>query len=92
MIATNRIPAVRDFSVNGMTAWFAELDARDLLFHPDDLPETLVSLESGQPYFNPIEVAALTSTIDRLFALHGDEVYEAAYPLVMARMGIEADA
>ncbi len=89
MIANNRIPAVHDFSVNGMIAWFAELDARDLLFHPDDPPETLVSLESGQPCFTLTEVAALSGTIDRLFALHGDEVYEAAYPLFMARMGIE---
>ncbi len=92
MITTNRIPAVRDFSVNGMTAWFAELDARDLLFHPDESPETLISMDSGRPCFTPTEVAALTSTIDRLFALHGDEVYEAAYPLFMARMGIKPDA
>lgn len=91
MISNNRIPAVHDFSVNGMPAWSAELDAHDLLFHPDDSPETAVSLEPGQPFFTPPEVAALTSTIDRLFALHGDEVYATAYPVFIARMGTKPD-
>jgi hypothetical protein len=91
MIITTRIPAVRDFTLNGMRAWFAHLDTCNLLFHPDDPPETLISIESGQPFFNTAEVFMLTSTIDRLFALHGDQVYEAAYPLFLARMGIEED-
>lgn len=91
MIIANRIPAVQDFTLNGMAAWFAQLDTCDLLFHPDDPPETLISLESGQPFFSAAEVSMLTDTIDCLFALHGDQVYEAAYPLFLARMGIEED-
>lgn len=91
MTIINRIPAVQEFTLNGMAAWFAQLDTCNLLFHPDDPPETLISLESGQLFFSAAEVSILTSTIDRLFALHGDRVYEAAYPLFMARMGIEED-
>lgn len=91
MTITDRIPAAHDFTLNGMAAWFAQLDTCNLLFHPDDPPETLISLESGQPFFSAAEASILTNTIDRLFALHGDQVYEAAYPLFMARMGIEED-
>jgi hypothetical protein len=91
MTITNRIPAVHDFTLSGMAAWFAQLDICNLLFHPDDPPETLISLESGQPFFSAAEISILTNTIDHLFALHGDQVYEAAYPLFVARMGIEED-
>ena len=92
MITSNRIPAAPDFSFNGMAAWFAALDARGLLFHPDEPPETIVSLESGKPLFNAEEVASLAGIIDSLFAMHSDQVYDAAYPLFIARMGTEQGA
>ena len=91
MTAINRIPEIRDLSYEGMSAWFSKLDECDLLFHPDDPPETIISLQSGQPLFNAAEVAALNAVIEPMFAMHGDRVYEAAYPFFMARMQISED-
>lgn len=88
MIAANRIPQIRDLSFNSMSAWFVKLDALNILFHPDDAPETIIDLKSGQRSFNQNEVSALNAVLEPMFALHGDKVYDAAYPVFMARMGI----
>lgn len=88
MISANRIPQISDLSFNKMFDRFVKLDSLDILFHPDDAPEITIDLKSGQPSFNPTEVSALNAVLEPMFALHGDKVYDAAYPVFIARMGI----
>jgi len=88
----SRIPEFSDTSYNGMMIWFATMFERGLLFHPDDVPEEIVSIDSGERTFSTAESLYLRKTVDIMFELHDDNVYEAAYPIFMKRMGIQLDA
>mgnify|MGYP001565083895 FL=1 len=46
-MSTSRIPDYSDKSIDGMLTWFSEMSVRDLLFHPDDAPETIISTATG---------------------------------------------
>lgn len=89
---TSRIPSYTDKSFDGMLIWFAEISKRDLLFHPDDAPETIVSLSDGEKFFSVHECRLINNILDDMFSEFGDDVYEAAYPVYMKRMGIQLDA
>jgi len=89
---TSRIPEFSDKSYDGMLIWFATMSERELLFHPDDVPEEVITTASGERLFSPAEALQLRKIIDTMFELHGDNVYEAAYPIFMKRMGIQMDA
>ena len=89
---TSRIRAYSDKSLDGMLIWFASMSERGLLFHPDDPPETIVKIDTGEALFSPSEARILTDIIGEMFDQFGDEVYEAAYPIFMKRMGIRLDA
>jgi hypothetical protein len=78
-----RVPAFKDKSMEGMRAWFAAMADADLLFHPDDSPESIIKTASGERLFSNAENAELVVLIDEMFSLYGDEVYEAAYPVFM---------
>lgn len=88
----DRIPACKDYTFDGMLYWFAEMSVNDMLFHPDDDPSKLTLIPNNQPMFNAVEVRELRKTLDRMFTENGDDVYEAAYPIFMKRMGIQLDA
>ena len=92
MATISRIPACQDRSFDGMLQWFAELSKCNLLFHPDDDPASIVSIETGQRLFSRSEVKALRSAISEFFVINGDAVYEAAYPVFMKRFGNRLDA
>lgn len=92
MAIIDRIPTCTDFSFDGMLYWFAELSKQELLFHPDDDPAEIVSIADGAEIFSDREVQKLRETLDGMFTLNGDKVYEAAYPIFMKRMGIQLDA
>jgi len=92
MATINRIPACASFSFDGMLFWFAELSKQDLLFHPDDDPAEIVAIADGTKTFSDAEVKKLRKLLDKMFALNGDEVYEAAYPVFMKRMGLQLDS
>ena len=92
MATINRIPACADFTFDGMLCWFAELSRQDLLFHPDDDPAEIVSIVDGTEKFSDAEVKKLRKLLDRMFALNGDKVYEAAYPVFIKSMGIQYNA
>lgn len=87
---TSRIPEFVDTSLGGMSAWFAEMSARELLFHPDDLPEEIIS-KGGERIFNVEECLRLNETLGEMFARFGDGVYEAAYPAFMKALGNRLD-
>lgn len=89
---TSRIPEFSDKSFNGMQNWFATMSVRELLFHPDDLPETISGIATGEPTFSATECVEVSAVLNEMIAQHGDKVYEAAYPVFMKRMGISPDA
>lgn len=88
----SRIPEFVDTSLDSVSMWFAEMSVRDLLFDPDDAPETIRSAEGGKGAFTEAECAELKLILDRMFERYGDAVYEAAYPVFMKSEGIRLDA
>ena len=89
---TSRIPDFSDKSFDGMLTWFAEMSVHELVFHPDDAPESIVSIATGEKVFTADECQKLENTLSEMFGQFNDEVYEAAYPVFMKRMGIQLDA
>jgi hypothetical protein len=88
----SRIPEFADKSFDGMQAWFASMSEHELLFHPDDLPKDIIVITTGEPTFSPGECKKTTAILETMFELHGDNVYEAAYPVFMKCMGLRLDS
>jgi len=88
----SRIPEFSDKSFDGMLLWFATMSRRELLFHPDDPAENIYNIATGKPTFLPAESRKANAILETMFNRFGDEVYEAAYPIFMKRMGIQLDA
>jgi hypothetical protein len=84
----NRIPAITDKSSDALENWFAELYASGLLFHPDDRPEDIVSMATGEPTFTPAECKILRESLAVLFDYHGDSIYEVALKYAHQAVGI----
>jgi hypothetical protein len=74
----NRIPAIPGKSRFALARWVNKLYLEGLLFHPDDQPEDIVSIETGEQVFAPLECQKLQEGIHILFESHGDLVYEVA--------------
>lgn len=91
-MSTSRLPDYSDKSIDGMLTWFSEMSVRDLLFHPDDVPETIISTTTGERFFTNSECQMLEDVLAAMFQQFGSSVYEAAYPAFMQRMGIQLDA
>lgn len=89
---TSRIPDFSDKSLDGMLIWFSEMSIRDLLFHPDDSPEKILSIATGKKLFSASECEKIEIYLAEMFRNFGDGVYEAAYPAFMKCMGIRLDA
>jgi len=68
------------------------MQCRGLLFHPDDDPADIVVIQSGERMFRNRETEEARFVLDALFAVLGDGVYEAAYPVMMNACGIRLDA
>jgi len=88
----SRIPEYTDQSFDGMLIWFATMSKRGLLFHPDDPAETIQDIATGKSTFSPGESGKAQDILDTMFHLHGDKVYEAAYPVFIKCMGLRLDA
>lgn len=88
----SRIPSLSQTDFHGMQLWFSEMQANDLLFHPDDDPKDIISIKTGQASFSDVEIQELRFIIDSFFENHGDQVYEAAYPIFMHATGQQLDA
>jgi len=87
MNQVSRIPQWTDRNFDGMLAWFAEMSIRGLLFHPDDDPSEIISVANNTKIFSDLEVSEVRATIDEMFALQGDNVYEAGLPIFRAALG-----
>ncbi|TVR63371.1 MAG: hypothetical protein EA420_07555 [Candidatus Competibacteraceae bacterium] len=92
MNSESRIPEPNAVSFDGALHWFAEMQCRGLLFHPDDDPADIVVIRSGEPMFRNREIEEVRFVLDELFAALGNDVYEAAYPVMMNACGIRLDA
>jgi len=92
MKTTSRIPVLDETSFDGMLMWFARLSKRGLLFHVDDDPAEIVNAQTGRRIFTYDEAVSLRAIIARLFRKHGDQVYEAEYPIFMKAVGRRLDA
>ncbi len=91
MNAQNRIPEVPGKSSFALERWFSRLDAAGLLFNPDDRPEDIVSIATGEPTFTPDECLVLNESLKKLFEHHGDRVREVALRHFHKAMGIQPD-
>ena len=89
---TNRIPEFSDKSFDGMLMWFSEMQVRGLLFHPDDDPADIIRISDSTATFFAPEVKTARTILGEMFELHGDNVYEAVYPIAMNAAGIQLDA
>lgn len=83
----NRIPALSSVSFDAAARWFDDLANEGLLFHPDDQPEEIVQIPDGSRAFSDQEADHLRHTLNTLFSVLGDSVYEAAYPAFMRSAG-----
>jgi hypothetical protein len=85
----SRIPDYKNHSSIGMKLWFSEMFENGLLFHPDDSPESIISIETGKEIFSYDEIIKIKEILSLMFNNFEDEVYEAAYPCFMKSLGIQ---
>lgn len=83
-----RVPQLSGKSRVAMDRWFDQLYTAGLLFNPDDRPEDIVFVGTGEPTFTEIECQALNASLDRLFDYHGDKVHDVALKYFHKAMGI----
>ena len=83
MQAISRIPVLQGQTFAAAQQWFAAMQKAGLLFHPDDEPQDIVTVETNKHGFTAIEVTALQAVMEQLFGYLGDEVYEACYAVVI---------
>lgn len=92
MNVESRIPKLNEVSFDGALVWFAELQIKGLMFHPDDEPAEIERISDGQRVFSDPEAAEVKFVMNELFVELGEDVYEAAYPIVMNSVGLRLDA
>lgn len=89
MTKPSRIPIIAGKSPLALKHWFNKLYLEGLLFHPDDQPENIVSIATGEPVFTPFECQTLREGIQLLFECHGDLVYEVALKYFQKTMEVK---
>lgn len=85
---TSRIPAYDRADSNGMSLWFSRMAVHDLLFHPEDSPESIVRANDGRRVFTDIECREISNILSSMFNEHGNGVIEACYPIFMRKAGL----
>lgn len=89
----SRIPTLREASFDGPLSWFAEMQNRQLLFHPEDDPADIVRIADGERVFSDREATEVRFVLDALDEQPGHEaLMEAAYPVFMRASGFRLDA
>lgn len=88
----SRIPKLEGTSFKNMRQWFKSLAAADLLFHPEDRPEDIIRIATGEQLFSTREAEELQIILGRLFSCFGDEVTEVAYSVFIEQTGFGLDA
>ncbi|HPN78227.1 hypothetical protein [Dokdonella sp.] len=89
---SSRIPDLNVSTFDDMSWWFAEMSRRELLFHPDDSPNQIFNIRTGEPTFSPEECAKVENILSDMFDKFGNDVHEAAYPIFMRRFNGRLDA
>ncbi|MCG8391722.1 MAG: hypothetical protein MI745_01425 [Pseudomonadales bacterium] len=79
MVSAQDVPSWSDPTIRGLLWWWREMAERRLIFHPDDAPESIVSVESGEAVFDASACQKLKDIIARMMILHGDDVYSAGF-------------
>lgn len=75
-----------------MHAWFLQMDAAGLLFHPEDDPAELFNDKTGKPTFTEEEARCVKAAIDRLVELHGwTKIIDFCFNAYQAREGWEEE-
>lgn len=85
----SRIPQLADNTRDSANRWFEQMAKRDLLFHPDDDPATIVAIADGSTTFTSAECEELRAILACLFECHGDDVYEIGVPFFLQFLPIE---
>ena len=75
MEAVSRIPNLQNDSFFAMNRWSYKLYQANLLFNVDDSADSIVD-KFGGPLFTDEECDRLNAAVDRLFAVHGELVYD----------------
>lgn len=88
----SRIPDFANKSREGMSIWFAEMSLRGLLFHPEDAPDSICTIATGERAFTTGECAKLDGIMSEMFSLFGDDVCEACYSIFMRAAGLRLAA
>lgn len=83
-----RIPTYFPVDYASMQLWFRKMQECGLLFHPDDDPSDIVRIDTGGRTFNDSEATILRGILAKMFELHGNGVYEAAWPVFAEAVGI----
>ncbi|QCB47655.1 hypothetical protein [Hydrogenophaga sp. PAMC20947] len=86
-----RIPEIPGKPSHALDRWFRQLYVAGLLFNPDDRPEDIVVIGTGESLFTERESLVLTESIDRLFECHGEKVYDVALKYFYKAVGITPD-
>ena len=88
----SRIPDFATKSREGMSIWFTEMSLRGLLFHPEDAPDSIYTIATSERTFTAWECTKLDGIMSEMFALFGDGVCEACYPIFMRTAGLRLAA
>ena len=91
MKRSGRVPAWTDVSLSGAGLWFKAMLRANLLYHPDDDPIDVVSLQTGRRPFHRAEGIELREIIKDMCSAHGDSVYEVALPVFHEALGVWPD-
>lgn len=86
---------IHDFaskSHEGISIWFAEMSLRGLLVHPEDAPDSIHTISTGERTFTAPEYTKPDGIMSEMFALFGDGVCEACYPIFMRAVGLRLAA
>ena len=82
MHTQSRIPYPLSNSYFAMDDWFSKMQAKGLLFHPEDRAGDIVEIVSGKPVFSSEECTELDQIIDTMFEKYGEKVCDVAYKYV----------
>lgn len=86
-MSESRIPDFVEISSDGMLVWFAEMSARELIFHPENAPREIVSVADGSAFFSESECVKLETILATMYDHFGEGVIDSAYPIFMKRAG-----
>jgi len=87
MLTDKDVPFWTDKTEEGLRAWWKQMAAAGLIFHPDDSPETIVTVKSGERVFSASACLKLKGLIAEMFLLYGETVYDTGHEVLMEFLG-----